>query len=301
MDASRQHFYDDFNSLSDECLDSSNDNSDNNESSRVPLCPRLIVSIYSVPCQGLVDTGSQITAMSENFYQYLKNYNKLIELPISNIILFTAIGKKSTHIKKQILCEMKVGERTYQTSFLIVPHLSNPIILGNDWFLAQNVIIDYKYLTMTIKDDILDSSLVSFGKKLSKKFIISEREDGIKYIQLISSLHLSNACYDDSKGDCQDNNRVDNYHCNESNNSELMKNNANNFRDFNNSIIKNKNDILKNNQSFELNNISNHFNHNLIDYKNNNALVENQCYEGFTFADSCEYLLIEKETDREFN
>lgn len=44
--------------------------------SKCPLCPRVIVSIFSVPISSLIDTGGQITAMAEPFYFYLKNIIK---------------------------------------------------------------------------------------------------------------------------------------------------------------------------------------------------------------------------------
>lgn len=110
---------------------------------KCPLCPRVIISAFAVSISSLIDTGSQITAMSEIFYGYLKKYNKIMELPVSNVLLFTAIGKKAAHVKKQILCEIKVGNFQCNSSFLIVPHLSNPVILGNDWLLENRAIVNY--------------------------------------------------------------------------------------------------------------------------------------------------------------
>lgn len=105
----------------------------NNEiKERTPPCLKIILTIKSVPLLALIDSGSQITAISEEIYKYLLLHGKLTELPVSNVILFTAIGKKSTTIKKQILCEIEIGGQIIQSRFLIVPYLISQLILGND-------------------------------------------------------------------------------------------------------------------------------------------------------------------------
>lgn len=98
----------------------------------IPPCPRITLSIFSVPLSALVDTGSQITAMSESFYKYLTLHGKIVDLPVSNVVLFTAIVKKPTTIKKQISCNVMINSHIIQSNFLVVPHLSNQIIIGND-------------------------------------------------------------------------------------------------------------------------------------------------------------------------
>lgn len=55
----------------------------------------------------LVDTGSQITAVSESFAKYLSLHGRYEELPVSNIELFTAIERKSMVIKKQISVQLR--------------------------------------------------------------------------------------------------------------------------------------------------------------------------------------------------
>lgn len=121
--------------------------------------------------------------MSENFYNYLKKYNKILELPVSNVLLFTAIGKKSAHVKQQILCDIKVENFQCSSSFLIVPHLSNPIILGNDWLLENRAIVDYEKKMIFIRGVPVDSSIVSFGNLSKVELDLSSAPDNIYYIQ----------------------------------------------------------------------------------------------------------------------
>lgn len=202
LGASNQNLYDDFHKLSDECVQNSGDDDFKANSSKIALCPRLLVCLFSIPVQGLVDTGSQITAMSDSFYQYLKKFYKLVELPVTNVILFSAIGKKPTNIKKQISCELSIDDKVYPTSFLIVPNLSNPIILGNDWFLSNEVIIDYKQMNIVVQGDGLNEAFVSFGVQSQGHLKISKEKDDLVYLQLTSSvMTISNCSHDDNKRD----------------------------------------------------------------------------------------------------
>lgn len=104
VEASCQHLYQDFQDLGKTVLgndvDHNNKNNGSKNLSRILLCPRLIVNIFSVPIRALIDTGSQITAISEECYNYFLSHGKFCELPVSNVELFTAVGKKSTVIKK---------------------------------------------------------------------------------------------------------------------------------------------------------------------------------------------------------
>lgn len=108
--------YQDFNDLFQD-VNNNIDNNNNQECHKFPLCPRVLACIQSVPIDALVDTGSQITAVSEIFCQYLKKYNKIVELPVSNVALLTAIGRKPTTIKKQILCDIQINGYQSQSYF----------------------------------------------------------------------------------------------------------------------------------------------------------------------------------------
>ncbi|XP_043480161.1 uncharacterized protein LOC122509901 [Leptopilina heterotoma] len=105
---SSRHLYDEFNQVIDDVANNLEKRCD--ESTCSPSCPRIIVAMQSVPASSLIDTGSQITAVSEEFYNYLKKYYQVLELPVSSVVLFTAIGKKSTPIKKQIMCKLTIGD-----------------------------------------------------------------------------------------------------------------------------------------------------------------------------------------------
>lgn len=99
LEMSCPYVYDDFNKLENDLIDEIQDAS--KEGARIPLCPRLILCSFSFSVQALIDTGSQITTISEYFYNCLLLHGKVMEFPVSNIQLFTAVGQKSTTIKSR--------------------------------------------------------------------------------------------------------------------------------------------------------------------------------------------------------
>lgn len=185
VQTSRQCLYDQFQSLSDS-LDKNEVVKTDNNLSRFPLCPRIIISLFSVPILALIDTGSQITTISEELYQYLSLHGKVTELPLSNVSIYAAIGKSSTNIKKQIFYDFMIGENKISSCFLVVPKLSAQIILGNDWLLRNDSVIDYKTRSIVINETIVPQNVIRFESSLSDDLFVTESPDGIDYIQTIN-------------------------------------------------------------------------------------------------------------------
>ena len=80
----------------------------------------------------LVDSGSYITCISEDFYKELVTQNRFKELPVTNTVVSVAIGKKAVVIKRQIWIEFQIEGYAGAHSFLVIPHLISQMILGDD-------------------------------------------------------------------------------------------------------------------------------------------------------------------------
>ena len=111
----------------------------------------------------------------------------MTELPVSNIILLTAIGRKPTTIKKQIFYEIMIGKQKYRSCFLVVPRLSSSLILGNDWLMDNKAVIDYENLSLTIQGTPIPKSCISFDGMSYEKLVTTKRQDDITYIQIINT------------------------------------------------------------------------------------------------------------------
>lgn len=100
----------------------------------------------------LIDTGSEITCISEEFYDENKAYFKeVMELPVRGVQVMGAIGRKSGRIKKQIFPTMKIGDICVDLNFTVVPGLIKTIIVGTDTLDMWKAKIDYRDRVVIIK------------------------------------------------------------------------------------------------------------------------------------------------------
>ena len=174
----------------EEGIVSNSDQRERNTFCKINPSPHLFLQIKHLTAWALLDTGSQITAMSESFYEKLKEKYKLNVLPVSNIFVSTAIGQKNTTIKKHILVDFQIDEFTSSFVFVVIPHLSCDIILGNDWNLKNGTVIDYKNTTIQLKGKIVALKSVMFEPRTSDKILLSQNEDKI-FIYLCKAADLT--------------------------------------------------------------------------------------------------------------
>ena len=81
----------------------------------------------------LLDSGSQVTCVSEELYNRLMSVKKCRELPTNNVYIATAIERKATTIRKPIFIEMNINGDIFLYPFLVIPFLPTNVILGHDW------------------------------------------------------------------------------------------------------------------------------------------------------------------------
>lgn len=106
----------------------------------------ILVQVFEYEVIALVDTGSDITCMSESFFHELrvKYENEIPIMPIKPFQIKTAVGHKSVEIRSIALMSMKIGTQTFDTTFLIVPGLVNQMILGFDWLNLNEATINLR-------------------------------------------------------------------------------------------------------------------------------------------------------------
>ena len=174
---------------------------------------------------------------------------KLLELPVSNVTVSTAIGKKLTSVKKQILIQFEIGDCIVSSIFLVIPFLSSDIILGNNFLLKNGIVIDYWYRRIGIKDKIVSPSVVLFERDCSEKLFSSKGNDGMCiYIIQLNEISCENKI--NHSQDC-----IDNTRCNEKLIEIELINEVNHMSEIENQSRDNKNN--KNNDLNEIININN--------------------------------------------
>ena len=97
-------------------------------------CPEPSIFIEGIKVKALLDTGSEITCISPEFYEnHTKNIFKGIPtFPICGKVVKGATGDKTTRLKRQILLDVKFGNSKVSLIFIVVPKLIKECIIGYD-------------------------------------------------------------------------------------------------------------------------------------------------------------------------
>lgn len=102
--------------------------------SNLPLLPEAKAHIDNTEVHCLIDTGSQITCVAQEFYENYLNDKVLYPImPVTAIQIRVAVGHKSQRISRLVLVPLRFGDVTINTPCLIIPKLIRPIILGVNW------------------------------------------------------------------------------------------------------------------------------------------------------------------------
>jgi hypothetical protein len=81
-------------------------------------CPYVEIGLGNDKLNVLLDSGSQISLITEEIYEKLKSKGyPMLTLPIKAAILVTAIGKKSRKLDKQAMVEFEIGGGILLTTY----------------------------------------------------------------------------------------------------------------------------------------------------------------------------------------
>jgi hypothetical protein len=109
-------------------------------------CPQIKLKFNNrVAVIAICDTGSDVNLLNEHVFEQLINEGtKIPTLPLENIALVTAFGKKTQRIKKQALIEFMIGGDVFESVFLITPQLTNQAILGHQFAREYGIIMNFR-------------------------------------------------------------------------------------------------------------------------------------------------------------
>lgn len=94
-------------------------------------CPEVYICIESIEVKALVDTGSQVTGISQDWY--LRNKKELIcceKLPVVNYKIIGATGGTPVKVNEQIFAEVTIDRLKDRNCFFVIPRLKHDIVLG---------------------------------------------------------------------------------------------------------------------------------------------------------------------------
>lgn len=106
--------------------------------------------IMKILCEGLdiqvlVDSGSQITCVSQELLNKLLSQNpNILTLSFNGVTIHGALHHKSQNVNRQVYLACKVGQVEFDCVCIVVPGLTREMIVGCDWLLDHQVIINVK-------------------------------------------------------------------------------------------------------------------------------------------------------------
>lgn len=111
--------------------------------------PEIEIQIENLTVYALIDTGSEVTCISESLYfQLQKDLLQVLTLPLKTIQIQGAFNKRSQKITRQILIPARIRSTAFDFCCLVVPELIKPFIIGVDWLAEHKC-------TLTLKDQLL--------------------------------------------------------------------------------------------------------------------------------------------------
>lgn len=115
-------------------------------------CPEVNLEIEGIKIRALIDTGSQITCISQDWYdrnQVLLNYCE--KLPVVNFQIIGVTKGRPVKVKEQILAKVKIGKLEDQINLLIVNGLKLDVIIGIDTLHRWKADIDLRTNKLSIQ------------------------------------------------------------------------------------------------------------------------------------------------------
>ena len=179
--------------------------------------PEISIKINQVPVNALIDTGSAVNALSENWYN---NNKKLLGnheiLSVNNTTIVSAVGNKSKHIKRQVFCETILNDSiSVDCVFLIVPGLVRDCILGMNFLQQSKSVINIPEKWIKIQPElgttveegpcevpllVMEEDIYNMDEEIRKKLDELDGVDQARQCQLEQLLHKNKRVFNERPG-----------------------------------------------------------------------------------------------------
>lgn len=118
----------------------------------VSCLPEITVCIGHMEISAMIDSGSEITCVSETFFKYLqRHFESLPTLPAKATQIIGAFNTRSRRIHKQVLLSGYIQGVSCEFCCLVIPGLTKQFIIGIDWLTEHKCVLSLETYTLTIK------------------------------------------------------------------------------------------------------------------------------------------------------
>ena len=113
------------------------------EDIKIFKCPEIHIKIENIAVKALLDSGSEVTCISQEFYERNQGiFEEKPILPISGKVIKGATGEKSTKLKMQLLSDVEIGGVIIKLLFVVIPKLIKDCIFGYDSQKSIGMLLD---------------------------------------------------------------------------------------------------------------------------------------------------------------
>ena len=117
-------------------------------------CPRVPICIGNQHIPAVIDTGSQISLLTEDLYYKLRSEGvEGLEVGVQNAVLVSAFGNKTKCMRVQAMMPILIDDIVVDHIFLISPQLLTQALLGVDFCRMNNIIINFPEQCFTMERD----------------------------------------------------------------------------------------------------------------------------------------------------
>lgn len=142
-----------FTDIKDVLYENDTENSVNTDTRYCTKCPELKLKLNNIEVNALIDSGSEIDAISDQWFQSNKERLGHVDVfPLSNTTVRSALGKSSKLIRIQVMLTVEINDFKEDAVFLVIPGLNRECIVGINLLKLHNCIIDFKNNKLVINN-----------------------------------------------------------------------------------------------------------------------------------------------------
>lgn len=124
---------------------------EDSEEKETLIKPIVSGRITEVLVDVLIDTGSEVSIISQEMFQVLRKTVNYPVLPVTGVSIKGITGIKGQTVKQETRLPITLGNFTFFQTLLVIPKINVPLLLGLDWLLKFEVTINFKNKSITGK------------------------------------------------------------------------------------------------------------------------------------------------------
>jgi hypothetical protein len=142
---------------------------------KIGSCTQVKFLIGSHQYSAILDTGCEVSILSEQLYKELKlKGDESLELPTQNVIFVGAFSGKAHRARNQVFLILKFGDMHIEKLFLVTDHLLKPTLIGYDFCIANGVILYFQKGKPLVKHDDETTEIETGVRKREEwRFVVS--------------------------------------------------------------------------------------------------------------------------------